>query len=269
MQTTRGERVAAVCVLGLLLSSFALVPVVRALDPQLAAMAYWGHDTDPWGAPWYVHRVERTPYGAPVQTTPVYQREAAFQAPTPQGGGEVVEIFYYSLGPNGVDERGAGDDLLAEAFPQSRFPLSNKVERGRVLAPGAALALGLLLIAFRCARAPRSERSWVEVLRSAPLAAVPTLAAILFAYWDVAATASNRSTLAERLVSDRVLAPPSVALAGSVAALSAVLALWWRFRGEAPTAPLPRHCEEEASCPPEFASSSTRRHAATASRSGV
>ncbi|MBL4844312.1 MAG: hypothetical protein JKY65_02190 [Planctomycetes bacterium] len=232
------ERGGWVLVLVLLLASFSLVPLARGLDPQLAAMAYLGHDNDPWGNPWYVHRVKRTPNNAPSQTSYVFKPEPGFQGPKPVSG-ETVETYFYSLGPNGVDEKGAGDDILAEEFPQNRFPLSGRIELGRVLLPGVAAVLALLLVGFRCARAPRSARLRAEMFRAVALAAVPILAVTLFAYWDVASTSTNRRTLAEKLVSDRVLAPPSVALVSSVALFSLVLALWWRLRGDPPPPDMP------------------------------
>ena len=56
--------------------------------------------------------------------------------------------YRYVLGPNGVDEHGRGDDLLAEEFPQRRFPASNQIERARILLPGLAAVPALLLLSF-------------------------------------------------------------------------------------------------------------------------
>ena len=128
-----------------------LIPLVpwleRTFDPRLAVVLAALHNAgegelDPWGRPW-----ARSPAGT------------------------------YSLGPDGVDDGGRGDDLvLADIFTledHAWIPSAVLFSPRRALAV-AALALALWTFATRgLIRAPRDGRVGIEVLRAAGMTAVP------------------------------------------------------------------------------------------------
>lgn len=136
----------------------------------------------------------------------------------PWDGGRLARTKIYSLGPDGVDQRGRGDDLLVPARPgQQRFgPVALLVAGGSVAKDGwrydqrrmvgplvdSPRALELLLIArplglglaaaclllaalWSPAARPRSDKAWLERLRAFALALA------LFALGGLAFAASS------------------------------------------------------------------------------
>ncbi|HBP19379.1 MAG TPA: hypothetical protein DEA08_16515 [Planctomycetes bacterium] len=121
----------------------------------------------------------------------------------PWDGGRLARTKIYSLGPDGVDQQGRGDDLLVPARPgQQRFGLVAfllgggsvaqdgwRYDRRRMVGPrvsspralellliarplGLGLGLTLLLLAalWSPAASPRSDKAWLERLRVFALA---------------------------------------------------------------------------------------------------
>jgi hypothetical protein len=95
---------------------------------------------DPWGRPFHV---SRSPY----------------------------RTFVYSVGPDGVDDHGEGDDVVVAPIDTYTF-----VSWSPVYLTGAALLLLWAWFVFRLAKAPRSESLEKELLRAGGIATLPTAA---------------------------------------------------------------------------------------------
>lgn len=169
-----------------------LVPwLERTFDPRLAVVLAALHNSgegelDPWGRPW--------------------ARTSAGQ---------------YSLGPDGVDDGGKGDDLVvADTFVLDQYawiPTAALYSPRRTLAV-AAVALALWTFAARGAiRAPRDERRMSEVPRAAWISAGP---AIVGALWLLGGAQAPEPKGIARL---------GLAVPSGWAALCFLAALAWRL----------------------------------------
>jgi hypothetical protein len=199
---TAWERGAYTVAALLALGALTLRPVVRALDPVLAAalappravnsgQASFRFADDPWGTPWRL-----TTTGA-----------------------------LHSVGPDRRDDDGGGDDvLLGSAWSHPAYRLLPAPVADH---PAAALAIAALLIPLwvgvtrPAVRAPRLSVAR-EARRAAGIAALP--AALGLAPWFF-----GRPPALDESAPGFVLVPPRVALALTWAALVFLPALAWRL----------------------------------------
>lgn len=185
----------------------AVEPLVTALDPDLAVSAAYAEGyvffadfeagqvapgaRDPWGNPWCWLKVD-----------------------TPGQGNWYVgdvkpEYFaFYSAGPDGVNERLGGDDVLHRFHPAA--PLVRR-------APDLLVVIALLavwLVAGPWARSPRGARLGPEVARALGLVSLPLLISLwgLYAAFDHPWAVSLQKT-------QKLAVPAPVAWYGSVVVL--------------------------------------------------
>ncbi len=136
--------------------SLFLLPCVAATSPEFAALAVANKSPRDVG-----RRRLLDPWGSPYATTHPSPKYLALDDPRQR---------VYSLGPNQLDEGGAGDDVLVE---------ESGLSAGLFLAgwsPWVLRALGLWLVAAAFAH----KRRDVLVLQAAVLAAWGSLGALLF-----------------------------------------------------------------------------------------
>ncbi|RMG17643.1 MAG: hypothetical protein D6731_03695 [Planctomycetota bacterium] len=204
----RADRFVYALVAGCFALALFAPPAWDRLDPRLPlTQAYReGAALDPWGRPW----VER-PYD-------VARGE----------GGEV-----YSLGPDGRDEGGRGDDVVLWVGGRGVFVLAVRAHlRGALLACAVLLAAGheLLRLSRRRLSEPRAEELSVELRRAATLALPFLLLSVPLAVGLVRALRGFLRPFEE------VLVVPVPAAAGGLAALATfLLLLWVRLRRPAAT----------------------------------
>ena len=121
----------------LLLGAVLFGPAVEALDPRVPvtrayAASNMGTQTDPWGRPF------------------AYLDEDARRDPPPGLPRGPFHFYPYSLGPDGVDQRGRGDDLLVLPGDDWRLRLSSA--EGSLALLCLAVALGGLWELLRLVR---------------------------------------------------------------------------------------------------------------------
>lgn len=185
MRPRRAEVVALAAIAAALVGAAGVLPVVRALDPQLAVDAAWFPSLsvermtqlrlDPWGRPWQVQ--ELVTWWSSFEG--IHPPEISFvPGPCTEPGekhgcgqvGSISRTVPYSLGPDGLDQACLGDDLQP-----SRPSLPAKLLRNT---PGALLTLaGLLGWWGLLLRLPRPART-VHLLAQLPLVAGPPLATL-------------------------------------------------------------------------------------------
>ncbi|MBX3469359.1 MAG: hypothetical protein KF878_21000 [Planctomycetes bacterium] len=169
----------------------------------------WTDPVDPWGRPWAL--IERVgPYGGVTQR-------------------------WYSVGPNGLDEGGEGDDI---GVYDDRVAFSPVAAGLYLWGRDLLVALALLLLGWRSGRAalvaPRAERTSREVLRALALAVPPV--GVLCAGVVVAANwftwPSRLLEVATHLVaaSSPLDVSPLVTLAGSLGFMTFLAAMAYRLR---------------------------------------
>lgn len=189
---------------------------------------------DPWGRPW------RWAAARPRDRAPRWMLEVR-----ELDVGAWVRGDAYSVGPDGVDEGGAGDDIAA--WSASGHPARRLVPAPVRRAPRLALVLAAVCIVLwtvvtrGAARAPRGGAPR-EALRVVGLAALPATAAALWLWpwddWTVKLELQER--LAESDMADRVLVAADTLFAGTWATLVFTAALAWRLsRPRADTQPDP------------------------------
>ena len=203
----RNERVTWVGVLLLLLSVFLVGPVSRALAPDTALLATFVRDDG------------RGPWGHPLRSRPgllVAIHTSTLWKVT-------LSANRYSVGPDGVDEGGAGDDVALHVHPVTAS-IQSSVALGVYLAyarEGFAVVAGfLVLLALTLAsrRARRTKR----------LTAIPAHAA-LFGYlvgWvvGVGVCAPSVSETLRHVSLPLLAVPPRVSITLTCACVAALLA---------------------------------------------
>jgi hypothetical protein len=145
---------------------------------------------------------------------------------------------YYSVGPDGVDARGDGDDItLVDVVSH---PLRAVTPRFVLRAPRAALLIvgfGLALWTFltrQTIRAP-GDRLSLEVRRAALLAAVPALPGVL---WVFAGRSRLDQHFAESGAGGLLQVPASIAIPITWALFCYLPALEWRITRPRDTPPM-------------------------------
>jgi hypothetical protein len=213
----RWRRVAWVLVLLFLALAAGLRPFVRWADPELAVAAWSAlGDVDPWGN----------------------EIEALLDL---QGPG-----FYWSPGPNGINEWRQGDDIDAPLIPPLCACLVGWSRE--ILGVLAFLPAWLLLAPSRARRSPSAAK---EAGRAVLLASVPTVLTNWLAFrtleWQAARVGLEYRMQCSALefspggippqpktwacqIEEFTLVPAPVALAGSLALVCFLVALWWRLR---------------------------------------
>ena len=218
----------------LVLAHWLLVPLVRPLDPVLAVLfadeferiqirqRLDNLDKLEWLAgrtPVARDTEVVDPWGRPYRWRP--QVPSRYDVPRPELPINTVPSLMYSVGPDGVDDEGSGDDI--ESTGRSHPARAWIPDQLRVLLP----VLGLLLLGWagatgRWARAPRSSlRS--ETLRALGLAAYPASWGVV---WAVAARDPDGLVVA--LGGHRLLGGGAL-LSLSWALLWILFALGWRL----------------------------------------
>ena len=128
-------------------------------------------------------------------------------------------VRVYSTGPNGRDEGGTGDDVVV-AFQ----PIYDGITWSPALFGGAAVLWAWACAAVRLGRAPRSRVLWKELLRAAAMASLPSTVGIaLLVFFGSGTLPAVPLTKASAL-------SPVIPPAGSIAFVSLLVALWFRFR---------------------------------------
>lgn len=205
-------------------------PAVRWVDPGAAVAA--AGDGELFGQVSWSWRLTATVGPVPGAVDP-WGRPWAMVVEVAPGGGAIQR--WYSVGPNGRDEGGEGDDLGVYDDRGARSAVAIVLYLwGRDL----LVALALLLIGWRSGRAalvaPRAERTSSEVLRALALAVPPV--GVLCAAVVVAANwfewPSRLLTVATHLVaaSSPFEVHPLVTLAGSLGFVAFLAALGYRLR---------------------------------------
>lgn len=125
---------------------------------------------------------------------------------------------WYSLGSNGVDEQGQGDDVEVD-FNGAVYVLCI-----RGVCCGLALILLWLLVVSRRLTQARSRSLRLEILRAAATASLPAALAVACALWVVAHDRALQTTL------DEISLPRhEPAIVGTCIGVSFLLALAWRL----------------------------------------
>jgi hypothetical protein len=182
---------------------------IRAADPELAlacSMYDSGSRGDPWGRPWL--KLPKNP-GAVFADT-------------------------YSAGPNGRDEGGLGDDVLHNRYLTNIW-ISQRLACAHWLLPLVAGVLALWVPAARILRRGPTHWQW-EVLGGTAVAAVLAGSLFLGAFFLPKGVLSWGASLLRGLgKSETLLAPPEVALVGTLAlaGVGAVVGLRLRARRRA------------------------------------
>ena len=195
--------IVALCALTALLSPRLLIRT----DPELAVGASYRRawnfyvdpllapPSDPWGNEWVSANIE---------------------------GALTGEFVTYSVGPNGVNEGGKGDDVVVHA--KGTLPLL------AAWASEVLFALALLLawlVRGPYVRAPRSHSLLVELWRATALASLPSCLFTLVVLWDL--THAPWTTSLFLPGTERVLVPVCIATLGSLWVLSYVVSLGYRL----------------------------------------
>jgi hypothetical protein len=197
------DRAAAALVLALVLAAFLTWPVIASLRPSLVVIASWTRSSAP--------AAERTdPYGRPfvIRTSP--------------SGAKRV----HSVGADGVDQGGGGDDVIL--FDQ----VGGGAPSGRVLAGSVLLSQskGFLLVlacfvagTYVSARRGRRARTWRRELHRATALAVPI--GVLAATMAFLASYTFLGEEAAALLQRGLVLPVRAALVGSTFVGTALLIL--------------------------------------------
>lgn len=214
---TRWERGAYGVSALLLLASMLVLPVVRAVDPVLAcsisylgdsSIAYYANLTDDYRKPSMEITLPSDPWGRPWLLLP---RRA------------------YSVGPDGLDQDGEGDDVTRDDFNDHPLHSWTPKEvlawpRLTLLIAGLGLALWTLLT-HEILRAPRA-RLVVEAWRAGFIAAVPAFAGL---WWVALGTHNLARRFSESGAAGFLQVPASIAIPLTWALLCYLPALAWRL----------------------------------------
>jgi hypothetical protein len=202
-QISRGDRIVYAVVASLILLALLVQPLWGLLQPGVAL----GHDylergskRGPWGHPWVEEAQADLTY-APLQV--------------------------WSVGPNGVDERGRGDDVVLRLG--SLATLYGSSTEWVLLLAGLVAGLWELRRVVRSQlRKPQAPTPGPEMLRAAGLAIPP---GIVLGVVGVAAlrVAEARAPDTLEVLTDALWVPPWVAAVGCAYLASAGLILWYRL----------------------------------------
>ncbi len=202
-QISRGDQVVYAVVAALILLALLIQPLWGALQPGVAL----GHD--------YLERApKRGPWGHP------WSEEA-------QADLSYAPLRVWSVGPNGVDERGQGDDVVL-SFGLTADLYGAASEWVLLLAGLLAGLWELRRILRSQLRLPRAPTPGPEVLRAAGLAIPPgvVLGVVAVALLRLAESQAEETV---EVLTDALWVPPWVAAAGCAYLASVGFFLWFRL----------------------------------------
>jgi hypothetical protein len=222
---TSWERVAFAVAASLALAALAFGPLSRALDPTLAAAITF----PPTAYVFVERRVDLTRERSwPISLVDPWGRPCRAGALTDITGNPTIDpCFVYSVGPDGQDAFGAGDDITSwavDAHPIVRAVPGVVLRSPRVvLALLAAIVALSTLVARRTLRAPRASVTR-EAARAAWIVAFPCLAIAPWLAFPVAALDAPAPAY--------LVVSPRTALALTWALLLFLPAFAWRLSRE-------------------------------------